>query len=80
MELNEPVPAYHKRYWTIEEYLDMENASDVKHEYYQGEIFAMSGAKTPHNLICSNLHGNLWTTLKGKPCRPFGSDQRVYVE
>jgi Uma2 family endonuclease len=80
MEVNEPSLAYNKRYYTIEEYLEMENASEEKHEYYQGEIFAMSGAKTQHNIITGNLYANLWNKLRGKPCKPFGSDQRVHAE
>jgi hypothetical protein len=44
-EVHEPEVAYSKKKYTIEEYLELENASDTKHEYYLGEIFAMSGAK-----------------------------------
>ena len=54
-ELREPAVAYDKYKYTIEEYLQMEEASDEKHEYYQGEIFAMAGAKVPHNIIAVNL-------------------------
>ena len=42
-ELREPAVAYGKSKFTIEEYLQMELTSQAKHEYYQGEIFAMSG-------------------------------------
>ncbi len=80
MEVNEPALAQHKRYFTIEDYLTFENASEEKHEYYQGEILAMSGAKNQHNIITGNLFANLWNKLRGKPCRPYGSDQRVHAE
>ncbi|MFC3363266.1 Uma2 family endonuclease [Pedobacter fastidiosus] len=40
--INEPAVEYQKRHFTIEEYLEMENASLEKHEYFQGEIFAMA--------------------------------------
>src|SRR4051812_11505231 len=80
MELREPAVAYNKRKYTFEEYLEIENASNEKHEYYQGEIFAMSGAKTPHNDIASNLIGLLWGKLRGTSCKPYGSDQRVHIE
>ena len=43
MEVKEPAPAYDKQKMSIEEYLEMENASLEKHEYYKGEVFAMSG-------------------------------------
>jgi len=78
-EVREPAVAYGKRHFTIEEYLEMENAATEKHEYYKGEIFAMSGAKLSHNDICINLVFALKTRLKGKPCKPLGSDMRVYV-
>jgi Uma2 family endonuclease len=47
--IREPVVAYGKKKFTVEEYLEYENASEEKHEYYQGEIFAMAGAKISHN-------------------------------
>jgi Uma2 family endonuclease len=80
MELREPAVAYGKQKFTIEEYLAMEEAGVEKHEYYRGEIFAMSGSKVPHNTISSNLLGQLVVKLKGKKCRPYGSDQRIHIE
>lgn len=78
-EVNEAVLDYSKRRYTIEEYLEMERASDVKHEYYQGEIFAMSGASDSHNWIYINILGELCIQLKKKPCRPYGSDMRMHI-
>lgn len=78
-ELREPVVAYGKKTFTIEEYLEYENASPEKHEYYQGEIFAMAGAGFLHNFIFSNLFGELAYQLKGKKCKPYGSDMRTYI-
>ena len=78
-EIREPAVAYGKSKFTIEEYLQMEEVSEVKHEYYQGEIFAMSGAKVPYNIIAMNLAVLLGQKLKGKSCKPFNSDQRVYI-
>jgi len=80
MEVKEPAIAYGKQKISIDEYLEMENASSEKHEYYQGEIFAISGAKVPHNIIATNLVVALTIKLKGKSCRPFNSDQRIHVE
>ena len=54
MELHEPAVAYHKLKMTVEEYLAFENEAEEKHEYYQGEVFAMSGAKATHNEIALN--------------------------
>ncbi len=79
MEVNEPAIAYSKQKISIEAYLEMENASLEKHEYYKGEVFAMSGAKVPHNKIASNLSGILYKKLRGKKCQPFNSDQRIHI-
>lgn len=80
MEIREPAIAYSKKSYTIEEYLEMENASSEKHEYYKGEIFAMAGTKMAHNEITSNLATELGAQLKGSGCKPYGSDLRIYVE
>ena len=80
MIVNEPTVAYGKNKYSIEEYLAMENAATEKHEYYQGEIFAMSGNKSQHNIVTSNIIGSLWNRLTGKPCRPYGSDIRIHIE
>jgi len=77
--VREPIVAYGKKNFSIEEYLEFERASIEKHEYYQGEIFAMSGAGNMHNLIFSNVFGDLAYRLKGKACKPFGSDMRVHI-
>lgn len=77
--VNEPAVAYQKRRYTIEEYLEMEKASTEKHEYFQGEVFAMSGAAFNHNLIFSNVFGHLYNKLKGSKCIPFGSDMRMNI-
>ena len=55
MEIKEPVPVYDKKFYSIEEYLQMENEAVEKHEYYKGEIFAMSGAGNRHNIISINI-------------------------
>jgi len=79
LEVKEAAVSYNKQYYTIEEYLEMERASDVKHEYYQGEIFAMAGADHRHNIIFSNIFGELFAQLKNTSCRPYGSDMRMYI-
>src|SRR5690348_6736950 len=80
MEVKEPAVAYSRQKISIEEYLEMENTSTEKHEYYKGEIFAMSGAKIAHNVIQKNLLGRLFIKLNGKKCQPYGSDVRIHIE
>jgi Uma2 family endonuclease len=79
MEINEPAVAYGKYKYSIEEYLEIERESDEKHEYYKGEVFAMSGPKFQHVLISGNIFSQLKNKLKGKPCQPLGSDMRVHI-
>lgn len=64
---------------TLEEYLEGEKEADFKHEYVGGFPYAMSGASIPHNVVASNSLEILFSILKGKPCRPFGSDLKVVV-
>lgn len=79
MELREPAVAYGKSKFTIQEYLEMERAAVHKSEYYKGEIIAMAGAGARHNIIFSNLFGDLAYRLKGRPCQPYGSDMRLHI-
>jgi Uma2 family endonuclease len=69
----------HTTYISPEEYLAQERVAQHKSEYFQGEVFAMSGASPRHVWIVSNLNGNLWQHLKGKPCRVSASDLRFRV-
>jgi len=80
MEVREPAIDYKRRKYSIEEYLEIEKSASEKHEYFQGEIFAMSGAKLEHNIVSRNLLVALSNKLKGKPCKPFGSNLRIHIE
>lgn len=64
---------------TPEEYLALERTADIKSEYLDGEMFAMSGASRWHNLITGNLTGELSTQLKKCPCEVYSSDLRVHI-
>ena len=75
--VNEPALKYN--YISPEEYLEAERAALEKHEYYQGEIFAMSGASLKHNKIFSNLFRDIAFKIKGKGCRPYGSNLRIHI-
>lgn len=63
---------------TAEQYLEIERKAEFKSEYYQGEMFAMSGAREPHVLIVVNLAAVLAPALRGR-CRVFANDMRVLV-
>jgi Uma2 family endonuclease len=76
-EVKEPAPKLN--YVSPEKYLEMEKASVEKHEYYKGEVFAMSGASWQHNVIAKNISTAVLPFLKGKPCNMFGSDLRIHI-
>ncbi len=65
---------------TPEEYLELERNSDIKHEYFDGEIFDMVGAKKNHNLINTSLTVNLVNRIGNATCRVFSNDMRVKIE
>lgn len=64
---------------TPKEYLDFERKSEIKHEYYNGDIFDMSGASREHNIIAMNVGSEIRQQLKGKNCESYPSDMRVFV-
>jgi Uma2 family endonuclease len=68
-----------KTFYTPEEYLALELSCETKHEYYNGEIFAMSGASKQHVLIVTNLVVELGSKLKEGPCTVYSTDLRVKV-
>lgn len=68
-----------KKKYTQEQYLELERKATNKSEYYQGDVFAMSGASWNHNIISSNLLAILHFRLKGKSCRPLASDMRIHI-
>lgn len=77
--VREPLEAYGRRKFTEEEYLEWEDQQEEKHEFYQGEIFAMAGAGARHNVIQVNTLLGLKLRLQGKPCQPYGSDLRLHI-
>lgn len=64
---------------TVEEYLKGEKASDVRHEYVAGALYAMAGASGLHNLLALTFAASLRHHLRNLPCRVFMSDMKVRV-
>ncbi len=62
-----------------EEYLERERKAEWKSEYFDGEVFAMSGASRCHVLITRNVTVALHQRLQGKPYEVYGSNMRVRV-
>jgi Uma2 family endonuclease len=65
---------------TPEEYLQMEEQSPVKHEYINGQIYAMAGASDPHVTIALNLAALLRSHVRGSGCRVYISDMKASIE
>ncbi|MBZ4194606.1 MAG: Uma2 family endonuclease [Candidatus Contendobacter sp.] len=64
---------------TPEEYLSIERRAEFKSEFFDGELFAMSGASELHNLIVVNTVIELGVQLKKRPCKIYSNDMRVKV-
>lgn len=62
---------------TPEDYLTFERKSDSRHEFLDGEIYAMAGESLPHSRICMNLAGEVRQQLKGKNCEPLSPNMKV---
>lgn len=70
-----PIP---KTVITEQEYLEQERIADHKSEFYKGEIFAMAVGSKEHNAIVASLIIETGQFLKGKKCKIFPSDMRVF--
>jgi Uma2 family endonuclease len=74
------MPLQTKTKITPEEYLAAERISELKHEFFDGTIFAMAGASKRHNQISSNLVRIIGNQVLNKPCSVYSSDMRVKCE
>ncbi len=64
---------------TPQEYLAWEEQQSIKHEYIDGEVFAMTGGTIPHNDIAINLTSALKNHLRGKGCKVQMADAKVGI-
>jgi len=73
------MPAQPKLKYTLEEYLELDRNSEARLEFWDGEIFDMSGVSPEHDQLESNLHFHLREKLRGKKCRIFLANTRIKV-
>jgi Uma2 family endonuclease len=66
-------------YLSVEEYLEGELHSQVRHEYVEGHVYAMAGTSDDHNRIAGNIFSFLHSALRGKRCEPFMSDMKAKI-
>ena len=65
---------------TVDDYLAGEAVSPFKHEYVDGEVFAMAGASEEHVTIAGNIFAMLRAHVRGSPCRVYMADMKLRVE
>jgi Uma2 family endonuclease len=68
------------RYYTVEEYLELEETAVERHEYLDGRIYAMTGGTGNHAQLTLRVGTLLDTRLRGRPCRVFSGDLKVRIE
>ena len=68
-----------RHHYAFSDYVDLEQASNVRHEYFQGEIYAMAGGTPDHAALCLAFGAELREKLKGDRCRAFSADLRIRV-
>lgn len=66
--------------WTIEQYLDFELEQETRHEFIDGQIYAMAGATERHNQIASAINYALYGQTLDRDCSVFQSNMRVQVD
>jgi Uma2 family endonuclease len=69
----------HRKY-SLEEYVRLESYSNVRHEYLDGQVYAMAGGTPEHGLYAANVIGLIRAALAGKRCRVHTSDVRIRVK
>jgi Uma2 family endonuclease len=73
-------PQFDFVYLTPEEYLEMEEQSDIKHEYIDGYVYAMAGANDPHVTISGNAFMMIRNHLRGSKCRVYMADMKAKID
>ena len=64
---------------SVEDYLEREKMSPAKHEFVEGEVYAMAGTSDTHNLIAGEVYALLLSHLRGSKCQPFFGEIKVRV-
>ena len=66
--------------YSPEEYLEFERTADVRHEYFDGEIYEMAGESLAHSQICANILGEMRQALKGTKCQALSPNMKIRAE
>jgi Uma2 family endonuclease len=74
--VNEPA----RQLFSFYDYLEVETMSSIKHEFLDGQVWAMAGGTPEHAAVAAAVVGILHRQLEGQPCRVFSSDLRIRVQ
>jgi Uma2 family endonuclease len=66
--------------YTYGDYVALELSSPTKHEFFDGEIYAMAGGTEDHSALAAEMLRALGNAIGERPCRAHTSDLRIYVE
>ncbi|MDX1992772.1 MAG: Uma2 family endonuclease [bacterium] len=69
-----------KEKWTVEAYLAFDSAQPEKHEFFNGEVYAMTGASRRHGQVTGNTFAALHSQLRKQPCEIYVAYLRVKVQ
>jgi len=62
------------QYMTVDEWRELEQQSEVKHEYIDGQVYAMAGGTLDHSFVAVNVVALLNRAFGGRSCRAYNSD------
>ena len=65
---------------SVEDYLEGELVSEIRHEFVDGQVYAMSGASDRHGLIVNALAFAMTPAARRRTCQLFTSDLKVYIK
>lgn len=65
--------------FSLDEYRALELHTGVKHEFYHGHVYAMTGASVRHNQVVANLIGTLYPQFRNRTCNIYPNDLRIKV-
>ncbi len=68
-----------KRRYSLEEYFELESESEARYEYWNGEVYAMSGGTLSHDQVMGNAFDSLRKSLRGKDCPVFTNNMQIKV-
>lgn len=73
------IPLTQQRYYSPQEYLELEETAEFRSEYHAGEIIPITGGTPNHNLIAGNFYAAILAALRGQPYRIFMTDLRLWI-